>query len=69
MGPEKPIINRRVHKVSEMSVVSDEHLNQRVKTKRGKLKFYGSGPESQGRYFWPDIFVLSKLLTDGSICA
>ena len=28
MGPEKPIINRRVHKVSEMSVVSDEYLNQ-----------------------------------------
>ena len=28
MGPEKPIINRGVHKVSEMSVVSDEYLNQ-----------------------------------------
>ena len=28
VGPEKPIINRRVHKVSEMSVVSDEYLNQ-----------------------------------------
>ena len=28
VGPEKPIINRRVHKVSEMSVVSDEYLKQ-----------------------------------------
>ena len=28
-----------------------------------------SGPDSQGRYFWPDIFGQSKVITDGSICA
>ena len=26
IGPEKPIVNKRVHKVSEMSVISDEYL-------------------------------------------
>jgi hypothetical protein len=27
------------------------------------------GLDSQGRYFWPDVFRQSIVLTDGSICA
>ena len=51
MGPEKLIINRRVHKVSEMSVVSDEHLNQRVKNKEGKTQILWFWAGESGQIF------------------
>jgi hypothetical protein len=40
------------------------------KEQRGerKLRFFVSGPDNQGRYFWPVIFRQSKVLTDGAIC-
>ena len=43
-------------------------INHRGKIHRGENSdIYGLGRDSQGRYFGPDIFGQSKVLTDGSI--
>ena len=60
MGPEKPIINRRVHKVSEMAVVSDEYLNQRVKSREGKTQILWFWARQSGQIFLAGYFCAVK---------